>query len=196
MQINQEILRACIQGQEKAQYELYKLCFNELMKISCRYHSDQQDAVSALNLCFFKILTNLNKYSAEIPFLPWLKRVAVNTIIDEYRKNRKYKMFVQYVDQSANFPDYGQDFNAGECQLNVEQLYVLIAELPDIHGKVFNLYAIDGYSHAEIANLLGFSDGTSKWYLNQARKLLQEKIQKIQRSLEHTLQDKPMLKPK
>lgn len=176
MDISQDILKACIKGHEKAHFELYRLCYNTLMKMTTRYHADQQEAVSVMNLCFHKIVTNLSKYSSDIPFEPWFKKVAINTIIDEYRKNRKHKMYVQYVDQSSNFPEYGHDFNAAECQLNVDQLYKLIAELPEVHGKVFNLFAIDGYAHADIAQLLGLSEGTSKWYLNQARKILQEKI--------------------
>lgn len=195
MEINRDILKACLKGQEKAQYELYRLCFNDLMKISARYNSDHQEAVSAMNLCFYKILTNLNKYSFDIPFGPWMKKVAVNTIIDEFRKNRKHKMYIQYVDQSNHFPEYGHDFNAAECDLNVEQLFKLIGELPEIHGKIFNLFAIDGYSHAEIARMLDLSEGTSKWYVNQARKQLQEKIQQLQRH--RVIEDKPsvMLKP-
>ena len=104
----------------------------------------------------------------------------INTLIDDFRKNRKVKELIEYTDfsQDEKFKDY-TDYDSADKIFDVEQLELLIRNLPPISQKVFNLYAIDGYRHKEIAKMLGISEGTSKWHLSSARKKLQEMMQEI-----------------
>ena len=116
-----------------------------------------------------------------MPFEAWIRRVMINVIIDEFRKDRKVKELMEYRDFSDNTHEaIGQmDFNKADQQFDAEQLEALIRKLPPVSQKVFNLSAIDGYSHMEISEMLGMSVGTSKWHLSSSRKKLQAMIQEL-----------------
>ena len=102
----------------------------------------------------------------------------INTVIDDFRKNRKVRELISNTDFSEAPNQHSQvDYNLADLRFDAEQLEMLIRRLPPMSQKVFNLYAIDGYSHAEIGELLGISDGTSKWHLSSARKRLQLMLQ-------------------
>jgi RNA polymerase sigma-70 factor (ECF subfamily) len=105
----------------------------------------------------------------------------VNTLIDEYRKKKNYTSHVT-IKETERELDFGYvtSRNDAESELAYASLLKLVAELPEISGKVFNLYVLDGFNHKEIGDLLGFSDGTSKWHLSTARKMLREKLEKIE----------------
>lgn len=180
MNIHPQLLEDCKRGDKKAQYQLYKSCFNVLMGVCIRYQKNQEDAAAVLNAGFLKILNNLDKYSTEVPFIAWIRRIMINTIIDEFRKNRKVRELIDYQDFTET-NDYGHliDFNEADKQFDAEQLETFIRRLPPVSQKVFNLFAIDGYSHKEIGEMLNISDGTSKWHLNFARKKLKEMIKKM-----------------
>ena len=103
----------------------------------------------------------------------------INVIIDDFRKNRKVRELIEHTD----FTDYDKnteliDFNLADQLFDAEQLEGFIKKLPPVSQKVFNLYAIDGYSHKEIAAMLGISDGTSKWHLSSGRKKIKEMMHK------------------
>jgi RNA polymerase sigma-70 factor (ECF subfamily) len=141
-----------------------------------RYLRNENDAVEVLNIGFLKILNKLDQRKAHVPFEAWIRRVMINTVIDEYRKRRKYEETEQQVD----FSEYGAheavhvDYNAAERKFDAAAIEALIRQLPAVSQQVFNLHAIDGYSHKEIAEMLGISDGTSKWHVSFARKKLKE----------------------
>ena len=182
MQITPEILKACLRDDRKAMKQLYVYCFKLLMPVCFKYHSNEEDARSSLNLGFMKIIKSLDTIlKDEVNFNAWSKRVMVNTLIDEYRKNKTYTTHVQGKETERELDFHAADVsNAGESQLGCENILKLISELPAISGKVFNLYVIDGYSHKEIGDLLEMSEGTSKWHLSTARKLLREKLEKLE----------------
>lgn len=168
-----DILNKCKKGNRKAQFVLYKWCFAVLMPICLRYRSNQQDAGSILNEGFFKILENLSKYDEKSPLEAWIKRIMINLLIDDFRKNRKYQQKIQNTEpEQFEYISDAFDLNAIENDIETEALRAMVNELPEMASQVFNLYAIDGYQHKEIAKMLGISEGTSKWHLNQARKRL------------------------
>ena len=171
------LIEACIENKRSAQQQLYKCCFGYMMAICLRYERNREDAEFLLNLSFYKVLTKLHTYKPESPLKPWVKRITVNTIIDEYRKKKtKEVSFDENIDYSnQNFWTDQADDN-----LKAEDLEKLIAQLPETTRKVFNLYAIDGYGHQEIGKMIGLSEGTSKWHLHSARKKLQESLRKMQ----------------
>lgn len=177
MKITSDLLKQCQKNDRKAQNELYRQCFSFLMGISLRYAKDREEAKALVNFGFFKIVTNLEKYSEEIVFEVWVRRIMINCIIDEYRKDRKRREHQQTTDfsEAASFL-HPVDFNQAAKEIDAEQLEIMIRKLPAMSQKVFNLYAIDGYSHKEIAEMLGISDGTSKWHVSFARKSLQQML--------------------
>lgn len=180
MNIQEQLIKDCKRGDRKAQFQLYKSCFNVLMGVCMRYQKNEEDAKAILNQGFLKILNNLDKYQPEVPFIAWIRRIMINTIIDDFRKNRKVKELIEYQDFSENGTFNSMvDFNEADKRFDAENLELLIRELPPMSRKVFNLFAIDGYAHKEIALMLEISDGTSKWHLNFARKKLQSMMKKM-----------------
>ncbi|MBL4755353.1 MAG: RNA polymerase sigma factor [Flavobacteriales bacterium] len=149
------------------------------MGICIRYEEDKEDAAALLNKGFLKILNNIGKYRKDVPFEAWIKRIMINTGIDEYRKNRKTKELVLNVDlESMEYlnTQVTVDFNLIEDNINVEELEFMLKSLNKELQMVFNLYEIDGFSHKEIADKLGISERTSKRYLSTARTTLREML--------------------
>ncbi len=176
MNIQPQLIALCIKQDRKAEYELYKLTYSYLMGICMRYSKDKDTASESLNMGFLKILKNLSTYKPEIPFKSWIRRVMVNTLIDDYRKNNRDREKVTYVEEYYDNSDFS-DVNEALSRINYNQLLVQINMLPEATKKVFNLFAIDGYSHKEIGEMLMISEGTSKWHLNAARQKLKEYIE-------------------
>jgi RNA polymerase sigma-70 factor (ECF subfamily) len=187
MNVELDLITACINREKRAEYELYKLTYSYLMSVCYRYTNSRDEAKEMLNLGFFKILTNLEKYRPEVPFKSWIRKVMINVLIDEYRKEKKHAERIQYVDDYKETANYS-DLNPVLAKMDVEQIHLLITKLPPMSQKVFNLYVIDGYSHKEIANMLNMSEGTSKWHLNFSRGKLKEMILKIVSPLKVTTQ--------
>ncbi len=176
MNIQPQIIQLCIKHDRKAEYDLYKQIYSYLMSICMRYSKDKDSANESLNMGYLKILNNIQTYKPEIPFKAWIRRIMVNTLIDEYRKNKRQKEHVTYVEQYYDSSDYSE-VNEALSKISCAQIHKLINELPNATKEVFNLYVIDGYNHKEIGELLGISDGTSKWHLSEARQKLKQKIE-------------------
>ena len=177
MKISTQLISDCQQGNRRAQFQLYQSCFSTLMGVCMRYKKNESEAVEILNIGFLKILKNLDKRQPNAPFEAWIKRIMINTAIDDFRKNRKVKELIEHTD----FEDYHSheglvELNTADLKFDAEQLENMIKRLPPVSQKVFNLFAIDGFSHKEIAEMLGISNGTSKWHLSFARKKLKEFI--------------------
>jgi RNA polymerase sigma factor (sigma-70 family) len=175
MNIQPQLIALCIKRDRKAEYELYKNTYSYLMSICLRYTRDRDAASELLNVGFMKILSNLEKYNLAIPFKVWIRKIMVNTLIDEYRKNKREREKVTYVEEYYDSSDFSEA-NEAISKIDCQQIYALIAQLPEATRQVFNLFVIDGYAHKEIADMLGISEGTSKWHLNAARQKLKEQI--------------------
>lgn len=188
MDIQQTLITACINGERRAEYELYKLTYSYLISICLRYTRNEERAKEVLNMGYFKILTNLKKYNPEIPFKPWARRVMINTLINEYKKEKVHYDNVLYIENYIE-SDVNAEINAALPRLNADVLYGFIAKLPPASQQVFNLYFIDGYKHWEIAELLGISEGTSKWHLNSAREKLKDMLKKIEEPLKISINE-------
>jgi len=177
MNIDQTLIQACRKNDRRAQNQLYKSCFSLLMSVCIRYKKDEAEARAILNQGFLKILTNLDKYNPKVPFEAWIRRIMINTIIDEFRKYKKEKERMQYTDFAATdtFNDK-VDFNTADQMFDAEAVEYFIKQLPETTQRVFNLYIVDGYSHREVGELLDMTEGTSKWHLSSARKRLKVMI--------------------
>jgi len=173
--INQPLLQDAARGDRRAQFQLYKRCFSVLMSVCVRYRRSEEDAAAMVNEGFLKIINNLPKYSPDTPFEAWIRRIMINTLIDDFRKNRKVNELIENQDFTNHQNHDGLvDFNTADLNFEAGQLEAMIRLLPPMSQKVFNLFAIDGYGHLEIAELLGISEGTSKWHLSFSRQRLRE----------------------
>ena len=136
--------------------------------------------MAALNMIFLRLIQNMSEYirkHSHIPFEQWMRRVSVNYIIDEFRKQKKYReLIMQQEDMPEEQNSAAGAVAAADEKFDKEEILMAIEQLPLMSRTVLNLYAIDGYKHEEIANLLGISSGTSKAHLFKARKKLQELI--------------------
>jgi len=175
MNIQQELISLCIKGDRKSEYELYRLCYSYLMSICIRYTRNQDKAKEVLNIGFFKILKHLNKYDPSVPFKPWIRTVIINTLINEFKKEKTHYENIQYVETYYETAQLSE-INQAITRSNADQIYSFIADLPPATQQVFNLYYIDGYMHKEIAEMLSITEGTSKWHLNSAREKLKAKL--------------------
>lgn len=167
------MLQACIEGDRKAQSALYRLCYPILMRIGLRYATEEGTAPEYVNIAFLKILQNLQKYVESVPFEAWIRRIMINTVIDEFRKNKKYKELFQREEGEVFAADETPiDINEADKTIGAEDIQRLLKLLPDATAKVFNLFVFDDYTHKEIAEMLGISEGTSKWHVSSARAAL------------------------
>ncbi len=180
--ITSELLDACKLDNRKAINRLYEHCFHKLMPICFQYYSNEEDARSALNIGFIKILKGLESVETEaVNFAAWSKRIMVNTLIDEYRKKKSYAsvIFPKATEAELDY-EYHQTTNNAESSFGFESIMNLVRQLPDTTQKVFTLYVVEGYSHREIGEILSISEGTSKWHLSSGRKILRQKLELIE----------------
>jgi len=172
--VDEKLIARCIREEPKAQYELYRALYGTLMAICSRYERNRQDATAKMNQGFLKILTNLGGKRPEVPFDPWARRIMINTVIDGYRKDRERKS-IETMEQRMEDVNTS-DVNEFLVHMEAEDFAAMLERVPPMSRNVFNLFAIDGFAHAEIASLLGISEGTSKWHVSHARSILQQAI--------------------
>ena len=185
MIIDPRIIEGCLKQDRKAQEQLYRSCFQVLMGVCCRYYNQKDEAVAAMNLGFLKILNHLNQRKEHVPFEAWIRRIMINTIIDEFRKNKKRRETIDYRDFEDTFDKSEEliSYNEADRRFDAEAIEQLIRQLPPVSREVFNLYAIDGYTHREIGEMLNISSGTSKWHVSFARKQIKAWMKKTIRVL-------------
>lgn len=165
------LLEGCLKGHRTSQDELYKMYYAYAMSICLRYSRDREEAIEILNDGFYKIFTKINKYTDGYSFKGWLRKVMVNTAIDYYRKNEKHFHSVDISFAKNEWHNY--DFIDAMAE---KEIIALVQTLPPSYRVVFNLYAIEGYKHEEIAQKLNISVGTSKSNLSIARNKLKRAI--------------------
>lgn len=178
MALSENILNGCIHRDKTCQEIVYQQFYGMLLAIGMRYFNDVNDAKFLVNEAYFKIFTKIESYNQAIAFEGWITRVMVNTCIDHWRKTKKIKINEINVSEYFENP---KDSTANEIGLKIESEYLinLLQQVPDVSKKVFLLFAVEGFSHREIANLLNINEGTSKWHVNNARKILKSLILKL-----------------
>ncbi|HMV09140.1 MAG TPA: sigma-70 family RNA polymerase sigma factor [Cyclobacteriaceae bacterium] len=165
----QELIQGCRRGDRAAQKRLYDTFSPKMYALCCRYVKDSMEAEDVLVTAFTKILDKIDQYKSEGSFEGWIRRVVVNEALTWLRRNRN-----MYLELELEAADYEPDYKSLSDHLEAEDLMTMINELPSGYRIVFNLYAIDGYSHKEIADQLGISENTSKSQLSRARAYLQK----------------------
>lgn len=154
------------------------MLYTVLMGTAMRYTKQKPDAEDLFNRAFLKILDNLNKIPTDVVFEAWCKRILINLAIDDFRKQQKETDWLQFNGDIAADAQTQPLTN-----LEADDLRKLLQLLPNATQKVFNLFAIDGYSHAEISTQLGISEGTSKWHLSKAREQLKKLITNLSKKM-------------
>lgn len=173
-----ELLERCRKDDRKAHYELYSVCFSFLLSVCKRYYINREDMEASLNHIYLKIIKNISGYikkSEAIPFDLWVRRIAINHIIDEFRKNKRHAENIDYreIHEAEEIhPLMNPDFSSEK----LEEILDAIKQLPAVNRAVFNLFVVDGYKHEEIAKMLHISAGTSKAHLHRAKKRLREML--------------------
>ena len=167
------MLEGCLAGNALAQRKLYETYYGKMMSICMRYAKDREEARDILHEGFMKVYKNLHLYEPHRPLEVWIKKIMINTAIDHYRKNKKEPYHVD-IDQA--YAESDPSHISAIHQISAEEIIKLVQELSPAYRTVFNLYVIEGYSHNEIAEMLGINVGTSKSNLAKARQRLQELI--------------------
>jgi RNA polymerase sigma factor (sigma-70 family) len=168
-----KIIKGCLAGDRRDQELLYRRHASKLYAVCLQYSGNDEEARDILQEGFIKIFENLNNYKHEGSFEGWMRRITVNTALEKYRsKHNLYR--VDDIDQIQE-PDAEPD-NQDYAGLEASDLLDIIRELPPKYRVVFNLYAIEGYSHKEISKMVNISEGTSKSNLSRARVILQRRV--------------------
>lgn len=178
MKLAPQFIKACLQRDEQSCKELFFMCYNTLMNISIRYQYNEADAKEAVNHSYLKILDGLNTYKSAESFKSWISKICVNTNIDFYRKHKRINDREELCDEfKESYLLNSKVTNIAKEELDAEHLHHFITALPRTSKEVFMLYAIDGYAHNEISELLGISPTSSRWHVSEARKRLKLMIE-------------------
>lgn len=164
-----EVIKQAIGNNRYAQKQIYNKYAPKMLSVCRQYIKDIHKAEDVMITVFMKTFTNLKSFSHNGSFEGWIRRIMINECISFLRVQKK----IHYTEEEYFFEESYDEINQ---QLSVEQIQSLIDELPDGYRMVFNLYAIEGYKHQEIAVMLGISEGTSKSQLSHVRKMLQQQI--------------------
>ena len=167
----QKLIGGCVKQDRKSQKMLYKAFYGFAMAICLRYTGNRDEAAEVMNQGFMKVFTKIETFDAARPFKAWLGRIMMNVSIDHYRANLK----MAYSEDLEN-AEHLDDGTFTDSNLNYQDLLTMVQQLPQAYRTVFNLFAIDGYSHEEIAETLHINVGTSKSNLFKARQKLKQMI--------------------
>jgi len=164
----QQLIKACKKGKLSAQKELYDTYARQMMGLCYRYTRSQADAEDVLQDGFMKVFSQLERYRGEGDLGAWIRRIMVNTCLNYLKKNRSYNSQLYYTEDFLH-PIAQEDV---DVDLNAKEIVSLIRQLPPGYQLIFNLVAIEGYSHVEVGEMLGIKDATSRSQFARARGLL------------------------
>ncbi len=176
----EELIKGCIHEDRSCQQKLYKTYAGKMLVVCMRYTRNRQEAEDVLQDGFIRVFDNMKKFAFNGSFEGWVRRIMINCALRNFRKSSYQK------EQIGIAEDYDIPSNATIYdKLSEQELLKIIDELPEGYKMVFNLYAIEGFSHKEISDMMGINEGTSRSQLNKARKHLQKKLEEIKSIEEH-----------
>ena len=168
-----DLINGCKEGNRRMQEEMYRRFSPRMYAVCLRYASNAEEAEDILQEGFIKIFKKLDSFRGEGSFEGWVRRVFVNTAIEQFRRKR----YLQPVTEREENTIEGKSLSALDG-LAEKDILALIKELSPGYRTVFNMYVVEGYTHKEIAEMLGISEGTSKSQLSRAKVILQEMVKK------------------
>ena len=170
----ENLIAGCIEGKPRAQKELFEQYASVMLSVCVRYVNDRETAKDILQDGFIKIYSKIDTYSGTGSFAGWIRRIFVTTALEYLRQNDALK-------QSASIEEYSNSIVDEKItvldKISADDLLDCISRLPEGYRTVFNLYAIEGYSHSEIAGMIGISEITSRSQYMRARNILQKNVQ-------------------
>lgn len=170
----EDIIRGCKASDRKAQEKLYRGFYRAMMSLCVRYTRNETDSMEVLNSGFYKVYKSIDKYDpAKASLYTWIRKIIINTCIDFIKTGGKDKSWRE-LDQAAEVDLPPAVF----IKMSSEEILALVRQLPPATQAVFNLYVMEGFNHREIGAMMNISDGTSKWHLSEARKILRKLINK------------------
>ena len=171
-QDEQDLIRLATENNRHAKHQIYTKFSPKMLSVCRQYIKDVHQAEDIMITAFMKVFTNLKNFENKGSFEGWIRRIMVNESISFIRAQKRVSFLEdEYYKEES--------FNNIESNFSVEDIQSLIDGLPDGYKMIFNLYAIEGYKHKEIAEMLNINEGTSKSQLSHARKMLQEQINKL-----------------
>lgn len=167
------LIQSCLRGDKAAQHALYKKYASLIYGICLRYAKNKMEAEDSMQEVFVKIYNHLNDYQSAGSFEGWVRRIAVNTAITSYRKSLRGRLEDE-IDDKSEFASSMVEHN--DVEYTMEELMICVQALPDGYRTVFNLYAVEGYKHKEIAEMLDIDVNTSKSQFSRAKGHLQKAL--------------------
>jgi RNA polymerase sigma-70 factor (ECF subfamily) len=161
-----QLIEGCLQNDRFYQERLYRKYAPTMLRMCYRHTKDQHEALEIVNNGFLKVFLKLDSYSNAGSFEGWIRKIVFRSLSDFFRSKNRSIHFLELDDRDSEKTGTVLD------DLYLEDLLGIIELLPDLSRKVFSLYAIEGFTHKEIAEMLNMKEGTSKWYLSEARKQL------------------------
>ncbi len=174
----EDLVQGCLDNSQRAQRDLYDRYSSLMFSICLRYVGDTAQAEDIMIAGFMKIFANIKQFLGKGSFEGWMRRIMVNEALAFIRKNKS-----MYLEVDIQVADYEPNYGLLGDRLEADDLMRLVNDLPVGYKTIFNLYAIEGYAHKEIADMLGISVNTSKSQLSRARTLLQSKLIESERIL-------------
>lgn len=169
----ESLFQGCREGKREAQEMLYQLTCSKMLGLCLRYANTTFEAEDILQIGYVKVFTKIADFQGKGSFEGWIRRIMVNTAISHYRQNRNGV-------ETIHIEEHHETENGGSAldldHMEYSDLIKLVQQLPDGFRMVFNLYALEGYSHKEIAGMLNIQESTSKSQLSRAREWLRKKI--------------------
>ncbi len=178
MMSDQHIIDGCARHERKAQKMLYDKYSRLLLGICMRYASDRAEAEDILQDSFLKIFFRIKDFSGTGSFVGWLRKIVVNTAITNYHANLKYRYHVDiedYIPVEAGVSGFDEDL------FTADELFKVLNELPKGYRMVFNLYAVEGYKHKEIAEMMGIDTNTSKSQYSRAKSVIRARLEHLRK---------------
>ncbi len=167
---DEELVSGCVANDRRAQEALYKRFAPDMFRMCMRHTRDEDRATEIVNLGFMRVFKKMHTFAFKGSLEGWVRRLVYHSIADFFRENAKYGYFLVFEEKDDQVPEKCHD------TFYEEDIMKAVKRLPPMSQEVFRLYAIEGYSHAEIGGMLNISEGTSKWHLSTARQRLREQL--------------------
>ena len=167
---DEELVAGCIRNERRVQEAFYRRFFPEMLRMCMRYTRDEDTAIEIVNNGMLRVFKKLHTYSFKGSLEGWVRRLVYHSMADYFRDNARYLRFLVFEERDDIVPEYSHD------TFYEEDILKAVSTLPPMSQEVFRLYAIEGFSHAEIAANLNISEGTSKWHLSTARQKLRDML--------------------
>lgn len=167
------LVKGCREYDLQSQEALYRQCYPEMIRICYRYAGDMDGAGTIFNNAMLRVYNNIHQYREEGKFMGWIRTIIVNCCLDYVRKQARFKeqKSIDGNEETISIPP--DVWN----RISAKDIHRMVQQLPKSTAAVFNLFIYEGFTHKEIARSLGISEGTSKWHVNEGRRLLKTKLE-------------------